>query len=64
MIPYKDKLLVMFKLDPGTVVLEAGFSRDVRNIGKWGTGDPELCLRNPADLQRALPLLERSCGES
>jgi predicted transport protein len=63
-IPYKDKLLVMLKLDPDTVVLEAGFSRDVRNIGKWGTGDLELCLRSPADLQRALPLLERSYGES
>lgn len=63
-IPYKDKLLVMLKLNPDTVALEAGFSRDVRNIGTWGTGDLELCLRNAADLQRALPLLERSYGES
>lgn len=63
-IPYKDKLLVMLKLNPDTVTLEAGFSRDVRNIGTWGTGDLELCLRNQADLQRALPLLERSYGES
>jgi predicted transport protein len=62
-IPYKDKLLVMLKLEPDTVALEAGFSRDVRNIGTWGTGDLELCLRNRADLQRALPLLERSYGE-
>jgi predicted transport protein len=62
-IPYKDKLLVMLRLDPDTVALEAGFSRDVRNIGTWGTGDLELCLRNRADLQRALPLLERSYGE-
>ena len=62
-IPYRDKLLVMLKLNPDTVVLEAGFSRDVRNIGTWGTGDLELCLRNAADLQRALPLLERSYGE-
>lgn len=63
-IPYKDKLLVMLKLNPDTVALEAGFSRDVRNIGTWGTGDLELSLRNRADLQRALPLLERSYGES
>jgi predicted transport protein len=35
-IPYKDKLLVMLKLDPDTVALEAGFSRDVRNIGTLG----------------------------
>ena len=62
-IPYKDKLLVLLKLSPDTVALEAGFSRDVRSIGKWGTGDLELCLRSHADLQRALPLLERSYGE-
>jgi len=63
-IPYKDKLLVMLKLNPDTVPLEAGFSRDVRNIGTWGTGDLELCLRGLADLPRAMPLLERSYSES
>lgn len=64
MVPYKDKLLVMLKLDPGTVALEEGFSRDVRNIGTWGTGDLELCLRNMADFERAKALLDRSYGES
>lgn len=63
-IPYKDKLLVMLKLNPDTLLLEAGFSRDVRNIGTWGTGDLELCLRGLADLPRAMPLLERSYSES
>lgn len=63
-IPYKDKLLVMLKLDPASVALEAGFSRDVRNIGTWGTGDLELCLRTPADLERAKPLIGRSYTES
>lgn len=63
-IPYKEKLLVMLKLDPDTVALEPGFSRDVRNIGTWGTGDLELCLRSRADLQRALPLIERSYAEA
>ena len=64
LIPYKDKLLVMLKLDPDTVALETGFSRDVRNIGTWGTGDLELCLRTLADLERAKPLIDRSYGES
>lgn len=63
-IPYRDKLLVMLKLDPDTVALEAGFSRDCRNIGTWGTGDLELTLRSRADLERALPLLERSYNEN
>ena len=63
-IPYRDKLLVMLKLDPDTVALEPGFSRDCRNIGTWGTGDLELTLRSRADMDRALPLLERSYNEN
>lgn len=63
-IPYRDKLLVMLKLDPDTVALVDGFSRDVRKIGTWGTGDLELTLRDRADLERALPLLERSYNEN
>jgi predicted transport protein len=63
-IPYKDKLLVMLKLNPDTVALEEGFSRDVRNIGKWGTGDLELCLRTAADMGRAMPLIDRSYAEN
>src|SRR5690606_31261071 len=56
-IPYRDKLLLMLKLDPDTVALEEGFSRDTRNIGTWGTGDLELTLRRPADLEKAKPLI-------
>jgi predicted transport protein len=63
-VPYRDKLLVMLKLDPDTVALEAGFSRNVRDIGKWGTGDLELTLRSQTDMERALPLLERSYNEN
>lgn len=63
-IPYKDKLLVMLKLDPDSVSLEPGFSRDVRSIGTWGTGDLELCLRSPLDMERARPLIDRSYAES
>ena len=53
----------MLKLDPDTVVLEDGFSRDVREIGHWGTGDLELTVRTLADLVKAKPLLERSYRE-
>lgn len=62
-IPYRDKLLVMLKLDPDTVTLEDGFSRDTRNIGTWGTGDLELTLRTQADMDKAKPLLDRSYQE-
>ncbi|HDR9587662.1 TPA: DUF91 domain-containing protein [Burkholderia stabilis] len=62
-IVYPNRLLVMLKLDPVSVTLEDGFSRDVSEIGHWGTGDVELTLRTQADLERAKPLLQRSYTE-
>lgn len=63
-IVYPNRLLVTLKLDPGTVTFEEGFSRDVSQVGHWGTGDVELCLLGPLDLQRAQVLLERSYAEN
>jgi predicted transport protein len=63
-IPYPNRLLVMLKLDPATVTLEEGFSRDMREIGHWGTGDVEVLLRTPADFERAKPLVDRSYAEN
>lgn len=48
------------KVDPDSIQLEEGFTRDVRSVGHWGTGDLELTLRSPEDLEKAKPLLERS----
>jgi predicted transport protein len=63
-IAYPNRLLVTLKLDPTTVALEAGFSRDVSQVGHWGTGDIELCIFSAADLQKAQALLERSYAEN
>lgn len=63
-VMYPNRMLVMLKVDPDSVALEEGFSRDVREIGHWGTGDLELTLRTMSDLAKAKPLLERSYGES
>lgn len=53
-------LLVYLKIDPDTVELEEGFTRDVRTIGHFGTGDLEVTIRSAADFERAKPLFERS----
>lgn len=60
----KDKLMLYLKVDPSTVALENGFSRDVRNIGHWGTGDLELSIRSREDFEKAKPLLIRSYGDN
>ena len=53
-------LICYLKLNPDTVKLEEGFTRDVRNVGHWGTGDLEVVIRSQKDLQKALPLLQAS----
>lgn len=56
----KTSLTVYLKVDPSTVTLEEGFTRDVSKVGHWGTGDLELTLAKPEDLDRAKHLIERS----
>ncbi|MYA30144.1 MAG: DUF91 domain-containing protein [Gammaproteobacteria bacterium] len=62
--PNKGALTLFLKVDPTTVNLQKGFSRDVRTIGHYGTGDLELTLRDQADLKRAEPYIERSYDAS
>ena len=57
-------VFLTLRLDPSSVELEKGFTRDVTNIGHWGTGDLEVVLRRPADLERAKPLIERAYQEN
>jgi predicted transport protein len=58
------KILAFVKVDPDTVDLEPGFTRDVRKIGHFGTGDLEITIASDADLERARPLLDRAYHES
>lgn len=53
------KLLMYLKL-PGKTAEEDGFSRDVTNIGHWGTGNLELTLRTNEDWLRAKDLILQS----
>lgn len=53
-------VLVYVKVDPETIRLEEGFTRDVREIGHFGTGDLEIAVRSMGDLERAKPLLNKS----
>jgi predicted transport protein len=58
------KLSVFVKVDPDSVVLQPGFTRNVRNIGHLGTGDLEITIASPADLERAKPLIVQSYEQS
>lgn len=52
------KLLVFVRLDPDTVSLEEGFTRDMRGIGHFGTGDLEISIGSLSDVEKAKPLFD------
>lgn len=58
--PRKTKLLVYLKVDPKEVDLVPGFTRDVSALGHHGTGDLEVQLRMPRDVERAQELFRAS----
>ncbi|MFJ6620017.1 transporter [Kitasatospora sp. NPDC091335] len=59
-LPAADALLVFLRVDPKSIALEAGFSRDVTDIGHHGSGSLELRIASAKDLDRAAPLLQAS----
>ncbi|MFD1660221.1 transporter, partial [Streptomyces caeni] len=58
--PRSHTLVVRLAVNPDTVELVEGFSRDVRRIGCLGTGPLELRIRSHEDLSRAGELVRRS----
>lgn len=58
--PQTNTVLAYVKVDPDSIQLEEGFTRDVRQIGHFGTGDLEIRIKTADDLERAKHLLVRS----
>lgn len=56
----KDGICLWLNLDAASMQFEAGFSRDIRAIGHWGTGDVEVIIKNHDDLDKAKPLIQRA----
>lgn len=63
-IEIQNKQIILYlKLNPETVELKNGFTRDMRSIGHYGTGDLQITIKNSADFEKAKPLLERAYNE-
>ena len=62
--PKRKSILVYLKVNPDDIDLEKGFSRDVRKIGHFGTGDLEVTILSDDDLEKAHRLLEMSYDNS
>lgn len=59
-LPQTKKIIIWVKVDPSSIQLEKGFTRDVHDIGHYGTGDLEITIQNDDDLKRAESLLLKS----
>lgn len=58
--PQRSKVVVYLKVDPKDVDLVPGFTRDVSGLGHHGSGDLEVQLRTPRDVERAQELFRAS----
>lgn len=58
--PQSKTIVLYLTLDPAKIKLEKGFTRDVKNIGHWGTGDLEVTLKNFDDFERCKTLILKS----
>ena len=56
--------ILNIKLDAGTVDFEKGFSRDVTNIGHWGTGDVQISIKTKEDVDKSKALIQRAYLEN
>lgn len=58
--PQSDKILLYLKVDPKHVELQSGFTRDVSNIGHYGTGDLEIIITIDEDIEKAKHFINMS----
>jgi len=58
--PQQKEIRVFVKVNPDTIQIEEGFTRDVRDIGHFGTGDLEIIIKNDKDLEKAKNLIIQS----
>jgi len=62
--PSNKEIVVFLKLDPATIQIEHGFTRDVTNIGHYGTGDLEVTINSEDDVKKAQGLISMAYEES
>jgi predicted transport protein len=56
----QQRVLLYLKLDPKSVRGPKGISRDVSEVGHYGTGDLEVSIKSPEDLEAAKPFIQKA----
>lgn len=60
----QTQITLFLSLNPDNVVLEEGFTRDMRGKGHWGTGDLQVIIKSQADFEKAKWLIDRTYEEN
>lgn len=53
-------ITLYLRLNPDEISLENGFTRDVRAIGHWGTGELEVTIKNVDDFEKAKEYINKA----
>lgn len=59
-----DKIQLYLRLDPKKEIIIEGFTRDMTNIGHYGTGDLEIIIRSEEDYVKAKSIIDKSYSEN
>lgn len=59
-VPRNKKIYLFLNLNPDEEEIIEGFTKDMRNIGHWGTGNFQVTVTNHEDFEKAKALIEKS----
>ena len=62
--PKSKTILMYLNINPDEADLKEGFTRDVRNIGHYGTGNLEVRINSKDDIEKAKELIAKSYDEN
>ena len=62
--PRKRRLMAWVILNPDSVPLQEGFTRNVTGVGHYSPNNLEITISNHDDLERSKPLIQRSYEEA
>jgi len=62
--PKSKTILMHLNINPDEVELKEGFTKDVRNIGHYGTGNLEVRITSKDDFEKAKALIAKSYHEN
>jgi predicted transport protein len=57
---YQKQILLHLRLNPDTIELEEGFTRDMRGVGHFGTGDLQISIKSVEDFEKAKALIDKA----